>query len=148
MKRSAGILLFRQNRGETEVLLAHPGGPFWRHKDEGAWSIPKGEYKETENPLDAAVREFTEEIGTAPSGPFIPLGEIRQAGGKHVTAWAAPGDLDPAALRSNTFTLNGVEFPEIDRVEWFTLDRARSKILERQRTFLDRLRDYQVSSSR
>lgn len=146
-KRSAGILLYRR-RGETvEVLLAHPGGPFWMRKDDGAWSIPKGEYEEGEDPLAAARREFSEETGFAElPGPFVALGEIRQGGGKVVTAWAAEGEFDPATLRSNTFTLEWPprsgklqEFAEIDRAAWFPRDAAAAKILKGQHEFLKRL---------
>jgi len=146
LKQSAGVLLFRRIGREIEVLLAHPGGPFWKNKDDRAWSIPKGEYAENEDPLAAAKREFTEETGLTPSGDFIPLGEIRQPGGKAVTAWALEGDFDTTKLRSSTFSLawpprSGKlqEFPEIDRVEWFSLDAAHRKILKGQAEFLDRL---------
>jgi predicted NUDIX family NTP pyrophosphohydrolase len=145
-KHSAGVLLFRRVGGEIEVLLAHPGGPFWKNKDEGAWSIPKGEYAENDDPPAAAKREFAEEIGLTPSGVFIPLGEIRQPGGKVVTAWAVEGDLDTTKVRSDTFSMpwpprSGKlqEFPEIDRAEWFPLEVARRKILKGQAEFLDRL---------
>ena len=145
-KHSAGILLFRRTRGLLEVLLAHPGGPLWKNKDEGSWSIPKGEYGDDEDPLTAARREFLEETGVAVAGEFIPLGEIRQRSGKIVTAWALERDLDPAAIHSNTFSLiwpprSGKlqEFPEIDRVEWFSFDAARSKINPAQAELLDRL---------
>ena len=144
-KRSAGLLLYRR-RPDLEVFLVHPGGPFWKNKDEGAWSIPKGEYAEGEEPLAAALREFEEETGTKPDGAFVPLGEIRQAGGKIVTAWAVEGDLDEAAIRSNTFTVElprgsgrMVEFPEVDRAAWYPLAEARRKILSGQIDLLDRL---------
>jgi predicted NUDIX family NTP pyrophosphohydrolase len=156
-KRSAGVLLFRRKVHEIEVLLAHPGGPFWKNKDDGAWSIPKGEYADDEDPLAAAKREFAEETGLAPSGDFVPLGEIRQPGGKVITAWALEVDfetsLDTKLLRSNTFSLpwpprSGKlqEFPEIDRAEWFPLDVARRKILKGQAEFLDRLAGEQPSA--
>lgn len=150
LKQSAGVLMFRRVGGGIEVLLAHPGGPFWKNKDDGAWSIPKGEYADNEDPLAAAKREFAEEIGLTPSGDFIPLGEIRQRGGKVVTAWALEGDfeasLNAELLRSNTFSMpwpprSGKlqEFPEIDRAEWFPLEAARRKILKGQAELLDRL---------
>ena len=145
-KRSAGVLLFRRVGGEIEVLLAHPGGPFWKNKDDGAWSIPKGEYGDDEDPLAAAKREFTEETGFTPSGDFVPLGEVRQPGGKVVIAWAVEGDFDTTNLRSNTFSTRWPpgsgklqEFPEIDRAEWFALEVARRKILKGQAELLERL---------
>jgi predicted NUDIX family NTP pyrophosphohydrolase len=145
-KRSAGVLLFRRRARQIEVLLAHPGGPFWKNKDDGAWSIPKGECAAGEDPLAAAKREFGEETGLTPAGDFVPLGEIRQPAGKIVSAWALEGDFDTKLLRSNTFSLpwpprSGKlqEFPEIDRAEWFPLDIARRKILKGQAEFLDRL---------
>jgi predicted NUDIX family NTP pyrophosphohydrolase len=147
MKKSAGLLMYRRNgAGSLEVLLAHPGGPFWRGKDEGAWTIPKGEYVEPEDPLAAAVREFGEETGFAVSPPFLPLGEIVQKSGKRITAWAFAGDCDPAELRCNTFEVEWPprsgrkqSFPEIDRVEWFPLDAAMPKIIPAQRALLERL---------
>ena len=145
-KRSAGVILFRRKGPHVEVLLAHPGGPFWKNKDDGAWSIPKGEYGENEDPLAAAKREFAEETGLTPPGDFIPLGEIRQPGGKVVTAWAAEGDCDASRVRSNTFSMpwppgSGKlqEFPEIDRAEWFPVEIARRKILKGQAGLLERL---------
>jgi predicted NUDIX family NTP pyrophosphohydrolase len=148
-KRSAGVLLFRRVGGQTEVLLAHPGGPFWKNKDDGAWSIPKGEYADDEDPLAAAKREFAEETGLTPSGDFVPLGEVRQPGGKVVSAWAVEGDFDTKLLRSNTFSMpwppgSGKlqEFPEIDRAGWFALEIARRKILKGQAEVLDRLAQY------
>ena len=148
-KRSAGILLYRRTNGEPEVLLVHPGGPFWEKKDLGAWSIPKGEYDEAEDPRACALREFEEELGARPpEGDLAALGSAKQSGGKVVTAWAIEGDLDPAGARSNTFTLewpprSGVmrEFPEVDRADWFTLDDARRRINPAQAVFLDRLRE-------
>jgi len=148
-KRSAGILLFRRIGPQIEVLLAHPGGPFWKNKDDGAWSIPKGEYSDNEDPLAAAKREFAEETGLALAGDFAPLGEVRQPGGKVVAAWAMEGDFDATSLRSNTFSRpwppgSGKlqEFPEIDRAEWFPLEVARWKILKGQAEILDRLVQY------
>ena len=147
-KRSAGILLHRQGRDGREVLLVHPGGPFWARRDDGAWSIPKGEYDEGEEPMACALREFEEELGSALEHVGEPeeLGEVRQRNRKVVTAWAAEGDLDPAAVRSNTFSMEWPprsgrrqEFPEIDRAEWFTLARAREKLVEAQAAFVDRL---------
>jgi len=143
MKTSAGLLLYRDAAGRLEVLLVHPGGPFWAKKDAGAWSIPKGEIGEGEDPLAAAKREFEEETGTRPTGEAIALAPRRQAGGKVVHAWAVRGDLDPAALKSTTVTLEWPprsgrrqEFPEVDRAAWFTLDEAREKILKGQAPFL------------
>lgn len=146
-KRSAGILLYRAAAGGPQVLLAHPGGPLWARRDEGAWSIPKGEVEPGEDPRATALREFEEEIGSAPpSQRLIDLGEVTQAGGKAVTAWAAEGDLDPDALHSNTFTMlwpprSGQirEFPEIDRVQWFDVAAARAKINPAQAELIDRL---------
>jgi predicted NUDIX family NTP pyrophosphohydrolase len=148
-KRSAGILLFRRRDGELEVLLVHPGGPFWASKDLGAWSIPKGEHDPDEDARACALREFEEETGSAPSpGDLADLGEVRQKAGKVVHAWAVEGDLDPATIRSNTFTIQWPprsgqmkEFPEVDRAEWFALDAARERINPAQAAFLDRLSD-------
>lgn len=146
MKQSAGILLYRTGRDGVEVLLVHPGGPFWARKEEGAWSIPKGEFGEDEAPLEAARREFEEETGVRPEGDALELSPIRQAGGKMVHAWAVRGDFDPATLRCNTFSLEWpsrsgrtAEFPEVDRAAWFSLDAARQKINPGQRAFLDQL---------
>ena len=148
-RKSAGVLLFRRDGHAIEVLLAHPGGPFWKNKDEGAWSIPKGEYGDGEDPLAAAKREFAEETGLALTGDFIPLGQVRQQGGKVVAAWALQGDFDPVKLQSNTFTMlwppgsgKSQEFPEIDRAEWFTLEIGLRKILKGQAEFLGRLAQY------
>ena len=145
-KRSAGILPFRRNARHIEVLLAHPGGPFWRNRDDGAWSIVKGEYLDGESPEDAAHREFTEETGWTAESELLPLGEIRQAGGKHVIAFAMQADFDPDALRCNLFEIewpprSGAmrSFPEIDRVGWFDPVTARQKILPGQLPFLARL---------
>jgi predicted NUDIX family NTP pyrophosphohydrolase len=147
-KTSGGILMFRRQGGGLEVLLAHPGGPFWRRKDAGAWSIPKGEIGPQEDELAAAQREFAEETGIWPEGQPLPLGELKQAGGKRVVAWAIEGDLDPGAIRSNLFEMEWPprsgrreSFPEIDRAGWFTLPEAREKILKSQTPFLDRLTD-------
>ena len=143
--RSAGILMYRRT-GAVEVLLAHPGGPFWRGKDLGAWSIPKGVYDATEAPEAAAVREFEEELGVRPVGSLLPLGEAVQAGGKVVTGFALEGDLDCSQIRSNEFEIEWppksgrrASFPEVDRAEWFALDIARDKIVRGQAVFLDRL---------
>jgi predicted NUDIX family NTP pyrophosphohydrolase len=138
-KTSAGLLLYRDNHGVLEVFLVHPGGPFWAHKDEGAWSIPKGEFEPGEDPLDAARREFTEETSLAVAGDFVPLKPLKQPGGKIVHAWAVQGDADPARVRSNSFVLKGREYPEIDRAAWFGLADARKKILRGQVGFLDEL---------
>lgn len=145
--RSAGLLLYRIRGGVVEVLIAHPGGPFWAGKDDGAWSIPKGEYAAGEDPWQAARREFAEETGVAPpDGPPVDIGAVRQRGGKVVRVFAVPGDLDPAVAHSNTFTLRWPprsgqlrEFPEVDRVGWFPVAQARAKLLAAQLPFLDRL---------
>ncbi|BBY77079.1 phosphohydrolase [Mycolicibacterium parafortuitum] len=146
-KLSAGLLLYRETGGGLEVLIGHPGGPFWARKDEGAWSIPKGEYADGEDPWLAAQREFTEEIGKPPPpGPRIDLAPVRQPGGKVVTAFAVRGDLDLDGAVSNTFTMEWPrgsgkvkEFPEIDRVGWFDVATAREKLLKGQRPILDAL---------
>ena len=138
MKTSAGLLLYRR-RGALEVLLVHPGGPFWAAKDEGAWSIPKGEFVAGEEPLAAAQREFTEETGFAAAGDFVQLTPLQQKSGKIVHAWALEMDCDPALVRSNTFTFKGRAYPEIDRAAWFDLETARNKILVGQQGFLDEL---------
>ena len=145
-KRSAGILLFRRRQGELEVFLVHPGGPFWVKKDLGAWTIPKGEYVEGEEPLAAALREFQEETGFPIEGPFLELGIIRQASGKLVSGWAVEGDCDPQALVSNLCEIEWpprshrmIEIPEVDRGDWFSLDEARKRILGTQIPFLDSL---------
>jgi predicted NUDIX family NTP pyrophosphohydrolase len=144
--RSAGILMYRIRDGAIEVLLAHPGGPFWRRRDDGAWTIPKGEIGAGEIPEAAARREFREEIGVEPIGELRPLGAIRQRAGKYVEAFALEGDFDVALLASNTFEIEWpprsgrlATFPEVDRVGWFALPIAREKILEAQRPLLDRL---------
>lgn len=147
-KRSAGLLLYRSGPdGAVEVLIAHPGGPFWSRRDDGAWSIPKGEQPDGEDPWVTARREFVEELGLdPPDGERLELGVVRQAGGKVVTAFAVRGDLDVADARSNTFELEWPprsgqlrEFPEVDRVGWFTVAQARTKLLAGQRPLLDRL---------
>ena len=149
-RRSAGILLHRLGPDGREVLLVHPGGPFWAKRDDGAWSIPKGEYDEGEEPLAAALREFEEEIGSAldAGGELIELGDVRQKNRKVVTAWAAEGDVDAGAVQSNTFEMEWPPrsgrrqaFPEIDRAEWFPLARARAKLIEAQAAFVDRLEE-------
>jgi predicted NUDIX family NTP pyrophosphohydrolase len=146
-RRSAGILLHRRSGEQIEVLLVHPGGPFWARRDLGAWSIPKGEYLPEEDPLAAARREFQEELGTAaPDGPVADLGEIRQKGGKLVRAWALEGDLDPEEIVSNTFPLEWpprsgkwIQVPEVDRAGWFPLQEARERINPAQVALLERL---------
>jgi predicted NUDIX family NTP pyrophosphohydrolase len=145
-KLSAGLLLFRKANGQLEVLLVHPGGPFWARKDAGAWSLPKGEYSANEDPLEAAKREFKQETGIEAAGDFLALGELKQPGGKLVRAWALENDLDPSAIQSNTFSMEWPpksgklqKFPEVDRAEWFPLLEARKKILKGQVPFLDRL---------
>jgi len=147
MKQSAGILLYRFREGKLEVLLVHPGGPFWAKKEAGAWSIPKGEFAEGEDPLSAANREFHEETGFSVSGKFIALPAVKQAGGKFVYAWAVEGDCDAAAVKSNTFSMEWpprsgkrTEFPEVDRAGWFPLELAKDKILKGQMRLLDELR--------
>jgi predicted NUDIX family NTP pyrophosphohydrolase len=146
-KRSAGLLLYRIRDGVVEVLLGHPGGPFWARKDDGAWSIPKGEYSDDEDPWVAAQREFHEEVGLqAPDGPRIDIAPVRQAGGKVVTAFAVLGDLDVTDSVSNTFELEWPkgsgkirQYPEIDRVGWFSVAEARSKLVKGQLPLLDAL---------
>jgi predicted NUDIX family NTP pyrophosphohydrolase len=145
-KRSAGLLLYRFASDGPEVLLVHPGGPFWARKDDGAWSIPKGEYADDEDPRLAALREFEEETGACPTGDLIPLGEVVQPGRKIVTAFALEGAFAVAALRSNRFEMEWPprsgkrqSFPEVDRAGWFPLPDARTKILAGQSVFLDRL---------
>ena len=148
-KTSAGILLYRGDGDSLEVLLVHPGGPFWSKKDEGAWSIPKGELEDGEEPRACALRELEEEIGSSfglVPARLIELGEVRLKSGKRVQGWAAEGDFDPATLRSNTFAMEWPprsgkerEFPEVDRAEWFVPEQARLKINPAQAAFLDRL---------
>jgi predicted NUDIX family NTP pyrophosphohydrolase len=147
--RSAGILLFRRTDIALEVLIVHPGGPLWNRRDDGAWSIPKGEYEAGEEPLEAARREFEEEIGTPPpDGETLALGEVRLKSGKRVIAWGLEGDLDATAIRSNTFAMQWPprsgriqEFPEVDRADWFTPAQARVKLNPAQVEFVDRLLD-------
>jgi predicted NUDIX family NTP pyrophosphohydrolase len=148
-KRSAGILLFRFVAAEPQLLLVHPGGPYWEKRDLGAWTIPKGEYEDEESARDCALRELREELGAAPSldpEQLIDLGWVRQRSGKVVEAWAAEADFDPAQLRSNTFAIEWPprsgserEFPEVDRAEWLDPARAREKILPAQAELIDRL---------
>jgi predicted NUDIX family NTP pyrophosphohydrolase len=146
---SAGILLNRVSGGGPQVLLVHPGGPFWRRRDEGAWSIPKGECGPDEDPLAVARREFAEELGTPPPAADLqPLGSVRQAGGKVVLAWTGRGEFDPAHFVSNTFELEWPprsgkiqSFPEVDRVGWWDMESARRLLLPAQRAFIDRLQE-------
>jgi predicted NUDIX family NTP pyrophosphohydrolase len=149
MKRSAGILLYRFVAGEPQLLVVHPGGPFWAKRDLGAWSIPKGEYDDAEHPRACALRELEEELGSLPSlaeEEMVDLGEVRQKGGKEVRVWAAEGDFEPATLHSNTFTMQWPprsgeqrEFPEVDRAEWLSPEEAREKLIPAQIAFVDRL---------
>jgi predicted NUDIX family NTP pyrophosphohydrolase len=145
-KKSAGLLMYRRRNGEIEVFLVHPGGPFWEKKDQGAWTVPKGEYAPAENPLEAAIREFREETGFSPGTDFRLLGEIRQASGKLVTAWAFEGDCDPSKLVSNHCQIEWpprsgrqIHIPEVDRGAWFSIPAARGRILKSQEPFLDAL---------
>src|SRR5436309_14831126 len=138
-KTSTGLLLHRLKDGVLEVFLVHPVGPFWAKKDDGAWSIQKGEFVRTEGPLGAAKRKFTEETSLTAPGDFVPLKPLKQPGGKVVHAWAVKGDADPARVRSNSFVLKGREYPEVDRAAWFGLAEARKKILRGQVGFLDQL---------
>ncbi|MER7192078.1 NUDIX domain-containing protein [Streptomyces flaveolus] len=150
MRRSAGLLLHRPGDGGTEVLLGHMGDPFYARRDAGAWTIPKGEYDPAEPAWEAARREFEEELGLPPpDGEAVPLGEVRQSGGKVVTAWAVEADLDPATVAPGTFRMEWPprsgrieEFRELDRVAWFTVDRAREVIVKAQAAFLDRLAEH------
>ena len=149
-KRSAGLLLYRITDAGVEVLLGHPGGPFWARKDDGAWTIPKGEYVDDEDPWAAAQREFREELGlSAPNGPRLDMAPVKQPGGKIITAYAVRGDLDVTDSSSNTFELEWPkgsgkvrEYPELDRVGWFAIDTARSKLLKGQLPLLDRLLEH------
>ncbi|HUI64367.1 MAG TPA: NUDIX domain-containing protein [Bacteroidota bacterium] len=149
MKTSAGLILYRKTADQLEVLLVHPGGPIWAKRDAGAWSIPKGEISPGEEPLDAAQREFAEELGSTIQGIFVPLGSITQKGGKVVHAWAVEGDLDVKGVKSNTFSMEWPprsggeqEFPEIDRAAFFSYDEAKRKINPAQVLLLDRLREH------
>ncbi|TPQ18513.1 NUDIX domain-containing protein [Streptomyces sporangiiformans] len=150
MRRSAGLLLFRRTANGIEVLLGHMGGPFFSRRDVGAWSVPKGEYEPDEAAWAAARREFQEELGLAPpDGEAVPLGEVRQTNGKVVTAWAIEADLDVTTVAPGTFTMEWPrgsgriqEFPEIDRVEWLDVGRARAVIVKAQAAFLDRLAEH------
>ena len=145
-KQAAGILLYRRSGGRLEVLLAHPGGPLWARKDAGAWTMPKGQFTDGELPLDAARREFEEEMGTPPTGDFQPLGTVKQPSGKVIHAWAAESDFDASTVKSNLFSMEWPprsgrmgEFPEVDRADWFSIERAREKIIKGQAPFLERL---------
>ena len=145
-KLSAGLIMYRFVEGRLQVLLVHPGGPYWRNKDIGAWSIPKGEYLEPEDPFAAAIREFTEETGQIPVGDFIVLTPVRQAGGKEVSAWAFEGEFDTSNLNSNTFDAEWPphsgqikRFPEIDRAAWFDIDEAKHRLLNGQVPLVEEL---------
>jgi predicted NUDIX family NTP pyrophosphohydrolase len=145
-KHSAGLLIYRRREGRLEVFLVHPGGPFWKNKDAGAWSIPKGEFGGDEDPLAAARREFAEETGFEAEGEFLSLTPVTQAGGKVVHAWAVEGDLDPEKIKSNSFTLEWPprsgkeqEFPEVDRAGWFGIDEAKEKVNKAQVGLLEEL---------
>lgn len=145
-KRSAGLLLYRDRGSGTEVFLVHPGGPFWKNKDGGSWSIPKGEFEADEDPLEAAKREFEEETGLAANGEFLPLQPVRQPSGKIIHAWAHEADLDAEAVKSNSFSMEWprgsgrmAQFPEIDRAAWFLIEAAKRKMLKGQLPFLEQL---------
>ena len=145
-KQAAGILMYRRGPSGLEVLLAHPGGPLWARKDAGAWTMPKGQFTDDELPLDAARREFEEEMGTAPTGEFQPLGTVKQPSGKVIHAWAAESDFDATTVKSNLFSMEWPprsgrmgEFPEVDRAGWFSIEQAREKMIKGQAPFLDRL---------
>jgi predicted NUDIX family NTP pyrophosphohydrolase len=149
MRQSAGILLYRKKEKQWEVLLVHPGGPFWANKEIGAWSIPKGEYNDLEEPLAAAIREFKEETGFEVKGPFLPLQSIKQKAGKIVSAWAAVGDLDAATIQSNTFKIQWpyksgkwITVPEVDKAEWMEPIKAKEMINPAQVPFIDELLAY------
>ena len=145
-KKSAGLLMYRRSAGRLEVFLVHPGGPYWANKDDGVWSVPKGEFSEDEEPLAAARREFEEETGFTAVGDFIPLKPLKQSSGKTVYVWAVEGDCDPRTLRSNTFEMEWpprsgrvCQFPEVDRGEWFSMDEGKRKLVGGQVGFLDQL---------
>jgi predicted NUDIX family NTP pyrophosphohydrolase len=147
-KVSAGLLLYRRGERGLEVFLAHPGGPFWARRDVAAWTIPKGVVEPGEEPLDAALREFREETGIAPRGPFLPLGSVRQKAGKTVHAWAWEGDADPAGITSNEMKIEWPRgsgrwrnYPEVDRCAWFDPVTARGKLIAAQAEFVDRLEE-------
>ncbi|MGZ3848173.1 MAG: NUDIX domain-containing protein [Flavisolibacter sp.] len=146
MRQSAGILLYKKKDNHLEFFLVHPGGPFWKQKDKGAWSVPKGEFPENEDPLEAAKREFEEETGTAVSGPFRPLNPVRQKGGKIIYGWALEGDIDAGSIVSNNFTMEWPyksgklqSFPEVDRAGWFNENEAREKINPAQAEWIEAL---------
>jgi len=146
MKKSAGILMYRLKDNEVEVLIVHPGGPFWKNKDEGTWSIPKGEYNEDEEPLTAAKREFEEELGVAVDGKFIPLEPVKQNPTKIVTAWAVEGDMDADNIKSNTIPFEWppksgkmIDIPEVDRAGWFSMEEAKKKLMPGQVDLLNQL---------
>lgn len=148
-KRSAGLLMYRRRGTAVEVLLVHPGGPFWAKKDEGAWSLPKGIIDPGEDELLAAIREFEEETGFTAEGDFIALTPRRQPSGKVISAWAIEGDCDPSAMKSNTFTMewpprsgNIAEFPEADRLEWFDIESAKLKIINGQKGFIEEFENF------
>lgn len=154
MKKSAGVLMYKKAKSGILVMLVHPGGPFWRKRDDGAWSIPKGEYSEDEAPEAAARREFAEETGRVLEGELQSLGERRQKSGKNVVAFAFEGEFDTSCLRSNLFEIEWPprsgsfqSFPEVDRAEWFTLSDAHQKIIDGQRPFLERLERLHPSST-
>jgi predicted NUDIX family NTP pyrophosphohydrolase len=145
-KSSAGLLMYRQRKGELEVLLVHPGGPFWKNKDDGGWFVPKGEINPGEDALEAAKREFQEETGLIAEGQFLSLGSVKHKGGKTVTAWAFAGNCDTASIKSNTFEMEWppksgkrVEFPEVDRADFFNVESAREKMYPAEFEFLGRL---------
>ena len=147
-KQSAGVLMYRWQNGQVEVLLVHPGGPFWSNKDLAAWSIPKGEFEDSEEAISAAKREFKEETGLTAEGTFLPLTPRKQSSGKIVHAWAVRGDCDPRAIKSNIFSMEWPprsgrmeEFPEVDRADWFDLESARERIHKGQIDFLDELEE-------